>query len=320
MSSSTPPILLIVFNRLDTTIEVMKAIARERPARLYVAADGPRPARPEEALRTEAVRAAVLAAVDWPCEVRTHFQERNLGCRRGVIAAIDWFFSSEPEGIILEDDVVPSPDFFRFCAEMLERFRDEPRVMMVSGTNPLGAGVDSDRYFFSSLGSIWGWASWRDAWARYDVDMKGWNSMLAARLRKRHGRATARYLRHIFNFHRKHDVDTWDTQWTHAIQANEGLAVMSDSNLIRNIGIVGTHSSVEMRNHNLAYGVLTWPLHPKAAQIADDENYRQRLTRKILGPAMLISILSQMAHKFHLHHALRRAYKIVHATRNTQRV
>lgn len=319
MSDTTPPILFIVFNRLDTTMEVLKAIARERPTRLYVAADGPRAARPEETARIEAVRAAVIAAIDWPCEVRTQFQEHNLGCRRGVVAAIDWFFANEPEGIILEDDVVPSPDFFRFCAEMLERFRDEPRVMMVSGTNPLGAGVDSDSYFFSSLGSIWGWASWRDAWARYDIDMKDWDDTLAAKLHKRHGRATARYLGHIFDFHRKNGVDTWDTQWTCTIQAHDGLAVMADSNLIRNIGIVGTHSSVEMRNHNLAYGALAWPLQPKTTEIMDDPDYRRRLTSEILGPAMVISTLSQLARKFRLHRVVKLAYGTVRATRSKQR-
>lgn len=319
MSDTTPPILFIVFNRLDTTMAVFEAIARERPSRLYVAADGPRPTRPDEATRTDAVRAAVLAAINWPCEVKTQFQDSNLGCRRGVVAAIDWFFANEAEGIILEDDVVPSPDFFRFCAEMLERYRDNPRVMMVSGTNPLGAGVDTYTYFFSSLGSIWGWASWRDAWARYDIEMKGWDTALAARLRKRHGAATARYLRHIFDFHRKHDVDTWDTQWSYTLHAQNGLAVMTDANLIRNIGIVGTHSSVEMRNHNLAYGSLQWPLRPRTVQVEENLVYRQRLTKEILSPAIVISTLSQLARKFHLHRLMKLAYETIRATRSRQR-
>ena len=261
------------------------------------------------------MRAAVLTAVDWPCEVRTLFQERNLGCRRGVVTAIDWFFANEPEGIILEDDVVPSPDFFRYCAEMLDRFRGDARVMMVSGTNQLGAGVASSRYFLSSLGSIWGWASWRDAWERYDENMAGWNDALAAELHRRHGGATARYLRHIFDFHRRHDVDTWDTQWTYTIQANDGLAVMSEANLIRNVGIVGTHSSIETSNHNLAHGSIRWPLAPKSPKIEDDADYRRQLTKEILAPAMAMSRVSQIARKFRIHGLVRVAYEATLAAR-----
>lgn len=308
MTDGTPPILFIVFNRLETAMAVLAAIAVERPARLYIAADGPRVARPEEASRTKQVREAVLAAIDWPCDVRVQFQEHNLGCRRGVVAAIDWFFANEPEGIILEDDVVPSPDFFRFCADMLDRYRDEPRVMMVSGTNLLGAGVESDTFFFSSLGSIWGWASWRDAWAKYDVDMKGWGEPLAAQLRKRHGHATARYLRHIFDFHHKHAVDTWDTQWSYTVHAQDGLAVMTSSNLIRNIGIIGAHSSMETRNHNRGYGTLRWPLRPKTNPPADDAEYKRRLTREVLQGAMALSTFSRIARKLRLHRAMKMGY------------
>ncbi len=315
MQDDPPPILFIIFNRVDTALEVMKAIAIQRPARLYIAADGPRSNRETEAGQTQEVRSAVLATVDWPCEVKTLFQDRNLGCRRGVIAAIDWFFANEPEGIILEDDVVPSPDFFRFCGEMLDRFRDDPRVMMISGTNQLGTGRTSSRYFLSSLGSIWGWASWRDAWQRYDEGMTGWNDAFATELDRRHGRATARYLRHIFDFHRKHDVDTWDTQWSYTIQANDGLAVMSEANLIRNVGVIGTHSSIETSNHNLAYGSLRWPIEPKNQTIEDDADYRRQLTKKILGPATTMSRASRIARKFRIHGLIRMAYKAALVTR-----
>lgn len=318
MIETSPPVLLIVFNRKDTALRVMEGIAAQRPPRLYIAGDGARAARPDEAAIVEDVRQSVLSAVDWPCEVVTRFQDKNLGCRKGVIAAIDWFFSNENEGIILEDDVVPSPDFFRFCAEMLERYRNESRVMMVSGTNPLGAGVRSREYFFSSLGSIWGWASWRDAWARYDVKMSGSDSaQFAAELRQRHGRATARYLTHIFDFHRKHDVDTWDTQWMYTVQACGGLAVMPRANTIRNIGIVGTHSSVEMRNHNLDYGVIEWPCRPKCDSLEDDPAYRRELTKEILSPAMTISALSRLLRRLRLHGLAKHAYGALRGARSS---
>jgi hypothetical protein len=309
--SETPPVLFIVFNRLDTALEVVEAMAAVRPPKLYIAADGPRPGRPGEAATTAEVRAAVIAAITWPCKVRTLFQEQNLGCRRGVVTAIDWFFANEAEGIILEDDVVPSPDFFRFCSEMLDRYRDEPRIMMVSGTNQLGAGVTSSSYLLSSLGSIWGWASWRRAWARYDEGMTGWNDAMAISLERRHGRATARYLRHIFDFHRRHDVDTWDTQWTYTIQATDGLAVLPEANLIRNIGIVGAHSSIETTNHNLAHGTIRWPMVPRRPAIEDDADYREQLARTVMKPAMTMSRVSRIARKYGVHRPLRLAYEAI---------
>ncbi len=310
--SPDPAVLFIIFNRLDTAREVMRAIASQRPRRLYIAGDGPRTTRPGEDATTREVRDAVSAMIDWPCEVHTLFQDRNLGCRQGVKTAIDWFFTNEAEGIILEDDVIPSPDFFRFCAEMLERYRDDPRVMMVSGTNPLGAGIASSRYFFSSLGSIWGWASWRDAWSRYDVDMKGWGDPeLLKTLRTRHGRATARYLRHTYDFHRKHDIDTWDTQWSYTMQRDGGVSVLSEANLIRNIGILGTHSSVETRNHNLAHGLVLWPVTQRTLTIGEDVAFRRRVTKEILTPAMLISTLSQLSRRLRVHGLMTALYGVL---------
>src|SRR5688572_20906804 len=104
----TPPVLFLVFNRPDTTARAFEAIRSARPARLYVAADGPRVGRAGEAERCAEAR-RIATAADWPCEIRTLFRDRNLGCRLGVSTAIDWFFEHEQEGIILEDDCVPSP-------------------------------------------------------------------------------------------------------------------------------------------------------------------------------------------------------------------
>ena len=292
-------------------MQVLDAIAAARPKRLYVAADGPRANRPNEAELTAKVRDAVLARIDWPCQVETLFQERNLGCRRGVITAIDWFFDREAEGVILEDDVVPSPDFFPYCGEMLERYRDDPRIMMVSGTNQLGAGVASSHYFYSSLGSIWGWASWRRAWSLYDEGMSRWGPDMSAMLMRRHGQQTARYLAHVFNFHVRNHVDTWDTQWLYTIQHAEGLAVMPEANLIRNVGIIGAHSNIETSNHNLAHGALTWPLAPKNSEKADNAEYRSRMVREVFTPTMTISRASHLARTFGLHGIARAVYRWV---------
>ncbi len=128
------PVLFLIFNRPDTTAKVFEAIREARPPKLYIAADGPRPNRAGEKDRCEVTR-AIATQVDWPCEVKKLFRDENLGCGKAVSEAITWFFENEPEGIILEDDILPHPDFFPYCDEMLEKYRDNDRVGIISGHN-----------------------------------------------------------------------------------------------------------------------------------------------------------------------------------------
>lgn len=170
-TKGTPPVLFLVFNRAHTTVRVFEAIRQARPARLYVAADGPRPVREGEAERCAEVR-RIATNVDWDCEVHTLFRDENLGCRHAVSSAITWFFVYEEEGIILEDDCIPNQSFFLYCAELLERYRDDERIMCITGDNfqktmegyPFG-------YYFYIYNHCWGWASWRRAWSHYDADL-----------------------------------------------------------------------------------------------------------------------------------------------------
>jgi len=168
-SSLATPVLLLAFNRPETTTRVFEAIRQARPARLYVAADGPRLARVGEAERCAEVR-RLATAVDWPCRVQTLFRAENFGCRRGVSTAIDWFFSQEERGIVLEDDCLPSGSFFRFSEEMLERMKDDPRVFAIQGNFFGSARPARTSYLYSKMFYMWGWASWADRWRSVNVD------------------------------------------------------------------------------------------------------------------------------------------------------
>ena len=163
---SKKAVLFIIFNRPETTKKVFSAIRAYRPERLFVAADGPRPGRPDDQEKCAAARA--LVQCDWPCEVHTRCLDANAGCRDAVSGGVGWFFEQVDEGIVLEDDCLPCPDFFRFAEAALERYRGDERVMHISGVNfqvrPAGA-------YFSTIPHIWGWASWRSAWRHYDVGM-----------------------------------------------------------------------------------------------------------------------------------------------------
>ncbi len=167
------PIAFCIFNRPELTRRVFGAIARQKPRRLLVVADGPRLDHPTDADRVREAR-SVLAQINWPCELQTNFAETNLGCRRRMASGITWAFEQAEELIILEDDCLPDDSFFAYCEELLDRYRHEPQVMMISGNNFQPQVRTNHSYYFSRYTHIWGWASWRRAWNSYDLDMKTW--------------------------------------------------------------------------------------------------------------------------------------------------
>jgi cephalosporin hydroxylase len=232
-------VLFLVFNRPDTTKEVFNAIKAAKPPRLYVAADGIRGDRDGEAERCQQVR-RFATDVDWPCELYTRFSEQNLGCKVAVSSAIDWFFSYEEEGIIVEDDVLPLASFFSFCDELLERYRYNDKVTMISGCNLMTERYSTtESYFFSRYCHIWGWATWRRSWSDYDVAMDSWPSWsmqdgladIAV-----HSLSAKKYWQDIFNAMYFGQIDTWDYQWVYSCWRRGGLSVVPSNNLTRNIG------------------------------------------------------------------------------------
>jgi hypothetical protein len=211
-----------------------------QPTRVYLAVDGPRAAVATDAERVEAVR-QLASSIDWPCDVRTNFQPTNLGCGRGVSGAITWFFENEERGIILEDDVLPRPEFFPFCQELLERYQDDPRVFAISGCNfvPPEDITDPGSYRFSAITHVWGWATWRRAWSNYQYDMTKWRKRLP--IRKRWDAMGGNvggfiYWTAVYDWMRFGSLDTWDYQWSLAQMADGGLTATANTNIVDNVG------------------------------------------------------------------------------------
>ena len=242
------PILFLVFNRPDTTVKVFERIRAAKPPRLYVAADGPREGRKGELEACQQVR-DVATQVDWPCELKTLFQERNLGCKIGVSTGISWFFEQEPEGIILEDDVLPVPSFFSYCDELLEKYRLDESVGMISGSNLVSSRVDcQESYFFSKIPLIWGWAAWRRSWQQYDVALKDWPAWdRGGGLQKLFPDKplVISYWRDAFNQVFDGKLNTWDYQLMFTRWRNGGLTIIPKNNLTDNLGYGAnaTHTS-----------------------------------------------------------------------------
>ena len=251
-------VVLFAFNRPETTARVFAAIRAARPSRLLLVCDGPRADRAGEAERCAEVR-RIVGAVDWPCEVERNFSDVNLGCRVRISSGIDWVFARTDEAIFLEDDTLPDATFFRYCDELLARYRDDARVMMISGYNALGdsrATVES--YWFSAVSRIWGWASWRRAWSGYDVQMTAWPAFRLSPAWQKLSAEEREVCGPWLDAVHAGLQDTWDAQLLLLAWQKEALTVIPRRNLIENLGF-GADST-----HTPAVPALypsrTWPM------------------------------------------------------------
>jgi len=285
------PVLLLTFNRPETTCSVFEAIRQARPSRLYVAADGPRFDREGERERCDRVR-EIGTAVDWRCELRTLFQATNLGCGVAVSAAIDWFFEHETEGIILEDDCLPDHSFFQFCEEMLDRYRNNSAVMMISGEYYYGKHHQPPRsYFFSRYIGTWGWATWARAWKCNDRSMRRWpelrNSDWLLRVGDGHS-DFKEFWTEVFDTVYPGRNDIWDYQWAYSCWLQEGVTILPSKNLVKNIGFGtnATHTTADAGwMGRLPLEAMSFPLsHP--AEIVRDRVVDRWIDLKVFGIKM----------------------------------
>lgn len=273
-SGADVPVLVIGFNRPELTRELFILLRKVRPQRLYFACDGPRETESKDHALVALVRASI-ELVDWECHVKTFYQPANLGCGSGPSTAISWFLGQESAGIILEDDVRPSLDFFPFASEMLSRYATDRRVWSISGLNLDPASVVSrqkDSYRFSAFPLIWGWATWARAWEAFDLDMTDWPSWIdLAQVCNRNGLSYPAKLLYRTRFSQvaAGNGDVWDCQWTARSLAANALHVVPRWNLSQNVGIFNdpTHMGYD---HELLRGTepMQLPLvHPTDVEI-----------------------------------------------------
>ncbi|WP_192924993.1 hypothetical protein [Sodalinema gerasimenkoae] len=264
------PVILLIFNRPDTTERVFEAIRQAQPTQLLIIADGPRPDHPQDAHQCAAAR-EIINHVDWDCDLLKHYSQENLGCRRRVSSGLTWAFQQVEEAIILEDDCLPHPSFFRFCQELLEKYRDEPRIMSISGNNfQFGQRRTPYSYYFSRYNHIWGWATWRRAWQQYDLSMKAWPKLRSSDWlqNKLQHPQVAQYWSRIFDMAYQ-GFDTWDYAWLFACWYHEGLIALPEVNLVSNIGFndQATHTKTKSRLADIPVQAAEFPLsHPETLQ------------------------------------------------------
>jgi len=261
------PVLFIIFNRPDCTSKVFEEIKKGKPEKLYISADGPRDSNfmDFELCR----RAKEVLKIDWDCQVKTLYQEKNLGCKKAVSTGIKWFFENELEGIILEDDCLPNQAFFRFCDLLLEKYRDDSRIVHISGTK---INIDKEfgnaTYYFSKYTNIWGWASWRRVWKHYDENLSLLDDFINEDIFQYvYERADIReFLTKSLQKTAVDEINTWDYQYAFLNFWNNGLCICPNFNLISNIGFNEDATHTTNPHHiyaNLPHQSLDEIIHPR---------------------------------------------------------
>lgn len=270
------PVLFLIFNRLDTTILVLESIKKVKPKKLYIASDGARENKENENESVEAVRNYVLSQIDWQCEIKTLFRKNNLGCKYAVSNAINWFFEHEEMGIILEDDCIPVSSFYYYCEELLHYYKDDKRIWHISGNNFLPKDFNTSEFSYSFggiYGSIWGWATWRDRWNHYDVEIKLFDELKNNHfLENCYGGGPAVKSR-LNDFQLiKNGLDTWDFQWVFTRWVNNGFTIIPKVNLVYNAGFGknATHTiSTKDERADMKVNEIELPLHHPSDIIRD---------------------------------------------------
>lgn len=263
------PILYLIFNRPDLVEITFTAICSIKPKKLYIAADGPRIGNSIDALNCLIARQYVLSKIDWDCDIKTLFHDTNYGCGKAVSTAITWFFEEVEEGIILEDDCLPELSFFRFCDELLKKYKYEDKIMILSGFNPINNSKSfTASYTFSIYSGIWGWATWKRAWSKYNYFIPEWyNPQVRRQITSsfkyhKDAKALANGLDSVVNL----ECDTWDYQWGFYRTLHNSLGVIPRYNLISNIGfgLDATHTvKGDPKFENLPTKQIKFPLqHP----------------------------------------------------------
>ncbi len=237
MPQFSTPVALIIFNRPDKTARMFAEVRRARPKQLFVIADGPR--TEEEKIKTDATR-AVTEKVDWECEVQRLYQDKNLGVKKGPPTGISWVFEQVDRCIFLEDDCIPDPSFFRYCEELLEKYKDDKRVMHISGDNFLpyrAPQTGEPSYHFSVIAYLWGWATWRRAWQHYDPSMAAWPEVKKqnALARVLPDPAVHEHWEYVLERYYDGSINSWDGPWALACFMR-GLCINPAVNVVTNIG------------------------------------------------------------------------------------
>ena len=231
-------VLVVGFNRPERLAEVLEQVAAAQPAELFVAIDGPR--SQTDIGQVEQCR-RVVTDQTWAQITHTRFRDRNLGCRRGMIDAVSWVMSEQEAAIIIEDDAVPDPTWFRFSTELLETYRHHSGVLAIAGESkvPVEFFDDESSYRFSRMGPAGAWATWRDRWTAFATALRSPLVTTLWRISKCPNLSAAEkmYWSALLSANATRAMDSWAYPFMlHGVLSDQ-LTVTPNGNLVTDTGI-----------------------------------------------------------------------------------
>lgn len=288
------PVAIFIYKRQDNLNRLISVLRIVKPTKLYLVGDGPKDSG-EEKVVTE-TRALLESLIDWPCQIFKNYSNINLGLKERFKTGIDWVFSKEDKAIFIEDDCIPDPSFFKFCDQLLEKYQDDERIFSISGNNFLfGTDKSKDSYYFSKYPHIWGWATWKRSWDKYDSEIEDWqNRRDTSWIREvTGGFIISKFWKYIFNRLSTGKINTWDYQLTYASFKSRGLNIIPSVNLVTNEGYGADSTNIKSANKTI--GVPTVPMqfplaHPTEQKI-NDTNDRQIENLVYLHPLGKVSLV-----------------------------
>lgn len=266
------PVLLIIFNRPEKVSVLLKILREIKPEKIYVAADGPRENNPSDINKIKECK-KLVDSIDWDCKINKNYSEKNLGLSERMESAIDWLFKNEEVGIIFEDDCVPHPDFFEFVNILLNYYKNNEEIMIISGSNFQDGKKRGDAsYYFSRYGYIWGWATWKRAWLNYDKNLEHLPSFIENdSINELFGdpREQKQWIENFTNKYKdpytKKERLTWATTWLFSMFNKKGIAIIPNVNLVQNIGFGddSTHTRGRGKKHSIKSSGIQEIKHPQ---------------------------------------------------------
>jgi len=301
-NSFDTPILILTFNRPSLVAGLLDRLRSVRPSKLYFASDGPRLGNSTDKVNVDECR-SLVSSIDWDCEIFSKFSEANLGCRSGVVSAINWFFENEDAGIILEDDCWPEPTFFSYCENLLKLHKHDSNVMSITGYNALGVDHSAGQnYYFSHFGGIWGWATWRRAWIRFDncdhnMRLFVESDYLLKLLGDPLGTKRKAFLLEGCKLLEENKIDTWDLNWAYTRHRYSGLTCVPKYNLISNVGLGISATNTTSRKVSVkSHGDIDMEVFG-GLPIISNRNYDEYFISQISTPPLMRRILSKIGHQ-----------------------
>ncbi len=229
--------MVVFIHRRDKHLEkVLCGIRKYRPSRVFCFADAWEKGSENEKSQCLRARETLRSGIDWPCRLEMRYALKKLGLKKNVETGLADVFRKVPHAIVLEDDCVPTREFFRFCEEGLRNHKNDPKVMSISGSCflPSNTVVNAGAYL-SQYPHCWGWATWRRAWRKYSAHYSP-----AALRRILEGQNLSRrekiHWQGVVHQIQAGKISSWAYPWMFAHWQNRSRSLNPTSNLVKNIG------------------------------------------------------------------------------------